>query len=60
MILYLSDALAKFDINKKKDDVVGVITTYISRDIWFHTNVIDCPHEVRKKINPLFDKVDKS
>jgi hypothetical protein len=44
----------------KKDEVVGVITTYISWEIHFHTSGIDCPHEVWKKLKSLFDKVDES
>lgn len=40
------DAQEKFVIARKKDEVVGVITTYISCEIWFQTSGIDCPHEV--------------
>ena len=59
-ILDQSNALAKFVINRKKDEVVGVITTYISQEIQFHTSGIDCPHDVWKKLKSLSDKVNKS
>ena len=41
-----SNDQAKFVIDRKKDEVAGVITTYISREMQFHTSGIDCPHEV--------------
>lgn len=55
-----SDAQVKFVIDRKKDEIVRVITTYISREIRFYTYRIDCPHEVWKKLKPLFDKVIES
>ena len=38
------DDQVKFVIDRKKDEVVEVIITYISRDIHFPINGIDCPH----------------
>ena len=46
------------DINKDED--IGVITTYISCEIWFDTSVIEYPYEVQKKLASLFDKVNES
>ena len=60
MIPYPSDAQKKFVIDGKKDEFVGVITTYISCEIQFHTSRIDCPHEVWNKLKSIFDKVDES
>lgn len=60
VILDLSDASAKFIVDGKKDEPIRVITTYISREIWFHTSGIAYPHEVWKKLESLFDKVDES
>ena len=54
------DAYEKFTINGKKDEVVGVIATYISHEIRFRTSGIDFPHELWKKLKSLFDKVDES
>jgi len=48
------DDQQKFVIDGKKDEVVGVITTYISREIRFHTSGIDCPNNVWKKLKTLF------
>ena len=39
-----TDVDANLIINGKKDHSVGVITTYISREIQFQTSEIDCPH----------------
>jgi hypothetical protein len=33
--------------------------TYISPDIWFHLNGIDCPHQVWKKLKLLFNRVNE-
>ena len=44
---------AKFIINRKKDKVVGLITTYISREIHFHTSDINCPHVIWNKLQSL-------
>ena len=55
-----SDASTKFVVEGNKDDVVGVIRTYILWEVLFHTNGIDFLHEVSKKMKYLFDKVDKS
>jgi hypothetical protein len=50
---------AKIVFDGKKDDVVGVITTYISREIQFHISGIDCPHQVWNEMNSLFYRVDE-
>lgn len=42
----LFDAGAKFVVDRKKDEVVGVIMTYISYKIWYHTSGIDFPYVV--------------
>ena len=60
MVLDLSDASTKFSIDRKKDEDVGVIMPYISREIPFHTSGINCPHEFWKKLKSMFDKVDGS
>lgn len=57
---YLFDAMANFAIEGKNIEVVGVITTYISLDIWFPTSGIKCPHDLLKKLRSLFDKFDES
>ena len=36
----------KFSIDRKKDEVCGVIMTYNSRDILFNTKEIDYPHAI--------------
>jgi len=46
VILVLVDAHTKFIIVGKKHEAVEIITTYISREIRFHTSTIDCPHDV--------------
>ena len=56
----LSNAQENFSIDGKKDATIGIITTYISCEIRFHTSGIDFPHEVWKKRNSLYDKVDES
>ena len=40
----LSDASTKVFVDRKKDEYVGFIMTYISQEIWFHTNGIEFPH----------------
>ena len=54
------DTLAKFEVNGKKEEFVGVITTYILWEIQFHTSIIVCPLQVLKNLKSSFDKVDKS
>ena len=56
----MSDIVAKFAVNEKKDEDVGVNTTYISHEIWFHTSGIDFPHAILKMLKSLFYKVDES
>jgi hypothetical protein len=51
---------AKFVVDGKKDEVVGVNTTYIAREICFHISGINCPHQAWKKLKSLFDRVDES
>lgn len=50
----------QFVFEKKKDEDVGFITTYISREIHFHTSGLNCPHQVWKKLKSLFDQTDES
>ena len=59
-ISYLTNDQAKFVIDKNKDEAIGVIMTYISRDINFHTSRIDYPHVVWSKLNSFFYKVKES
>jgi hypothetical protein len=50
-----------FVIDGKKDEVVGVIMTYISREIHFHTSGIDCLKCCLEEVeDSLFDKTDES
>jgi hypothetical protein len=35
-----------FIVDGKKDEAVGVITTYILQEIHFHISGIDFPHQV--------------
>jgi len=60
VIPYLTDTVVKFVIGGKKDEAIGVITTYISREICFHTSRIDGPHEFWNKLKVMFDKVVES
>lgn len=60
VIPYPKDDQLKFVVDGKKDDVVGFITTYTSKEIFFHTSRIDCPHEVWKKLKSLFNKFNES
>ena len=55
-IAYLMDVDAKFSIDVKKDEVVGIITTYILREICFHTSGIDNPHIILTKLKIFFNK----
>jgi len=57
-ILVPTDDYMKLTVNGKKDEVVGVIMTYISWEIRFNTTRIDCPHQVWKNLKSLFKKVD--
>jgi hypothetical protein len=50
---------AKFIVDRKQDEVVGVIKTYISREIQFHLSGIDFPHQVCRKLKSLFDRFDE-
>jgi hypothetical protein len=38
---------------------MGVIMTYILWEVHFHISGIDYPHQVWKKMNSLFEKVDE-
>jgi hypothetical protein len=51
---------AKFVVDGEKDEAVGFITNYISREIHFHLSGINYPHQVWKKLKLLFDQVDGS
>jgi hypothetical protein len=46
VILDPTDASVKFSIDGKKDEVVGVIMTYISQEIHFHVSGLECPNTV--------------
>lgn len=59
MIPNPTDDYEKFVVDGKKDEVVGVITTYISQEIQFHIIGIDFPHQVQKNLMSLFDGVDE-
>jgi hypothetical protein len=56
VIPVLTNNQMKFDVDIKKDEVVGVIMTYISWEIQFHTGGINFPHQVWKNLKSLFDK----
>ena len=45
-ILYPSHDQVKFVIDEKKDEAIGVVTTYISQDIHFHRSGINCLHAI--------------
>jgi hypothetical protein len=55
-ILDLTDDQMKFCFYAKKDEVVGDIMTYISWEVWFHTNGNNYPHQVWKNLKFLFNK----
>ena len=57
-ISYLTNDQAKFFIDKNKDEAIGVIMTYISREIRFHIKGINFPHVVWGKLKLLFNKVN--
>jgi hypothetical protein len=57
---YPKDDQVIFVIDVKKYEAFGVIMTYISWEIHFHTSGIKFPHEVWKKLKSLLDKVDES
>jgi len=59
-IRYLRDYQKNFNVDGKKDEAVGVIMTYISREIQFHISGIDFPHQFWRNLNSLFDRVDES
>jgi hypothetical protein len=46
VIPYPTDDRENFAIDGKKDESLGVITTYISREIHFHISGINYPHQV--------------
>jgi hypothetical protein len=46
-------------LNGNKDDNIGVMTTYILRDIWFHLSGIHYRNEEWNKLKKLFDKVNE-
>jgi hypothetical protein len=41
-----TDDQVSFIVDGKKHEVMGVIMTYISWEISFHTSGINCPHQV--------------
>ena len=51
------DAMFSFDVKKYK--VVGVIMTYILREIQFHTSGIDYPHSIWNKMKTLFNAINE-
>jgi hypothetical protein len=46
VILDPTNSQTKFLVDGKKDEFVGVIMTYISWEIQFYLNGINCPHQV--------------
>jgi hypothetical protein len=48
--LYMKYDKQKNFIDGKKAEDVGVITTYISREIHFHISMIDCPNQFWMKL----------
>jgi hypothetical protein len=54
------DEHENFIVNGKKDRVVGVMTTYISREIFFHASRINYQNQATKKSTTLFNKINKS
>lgn len=50
----------KFMANWKKDKVVGITMTYISRQIQFHASQIDYMNGVWNMLKTFLDMVDKS
>jgi len=56
----LKDENKKFLLNRKKDEAISIMTTYISRELSFHSSGIDYSNEVWSKMMKLFNKVDES
>ena len=54
-----NDAEDNFSINRKNVEVMGIIMTYILRDIFFHTREINCPHVIWTKMKTLFNKINE-
>ena len=54
-----ADVDSKFYIDIKKDDVVGVITNYNSREMHFYTSGIDYPHAAWTKLKTMFNKINE-
>jgi hypothetical protein len=54
------DDHAKFVVDGKEDEAIGIIMTYILQKIHFDTNQLDSPHQVCKKMNSLFDRDDEN
>jgi hypothetical protein len=48
VILDLKDDQVKFVVDGKKDEAIGVITTYISQEIHFHTSKTNCLMKSRR------------
>jgi hypothetical protein len=59
MIPYPTHNQENYIVDGKKDEVVGVIMTYILWEIHFHNIGIECLHQVWKKFNSLFDRVNE-
>ena len=49
---------AKYIIDVKKDEAIGVIKTWISREIYFEKSGIDYPHAIWNKLKTVFNKVN--
>ena len=60
VIPYPTYASTKIFIDGKKDEAIGIITTYISWDIHFHISGIEFPHWFWNKLKSLLDRVDES
>ena len=56
MVLDPKDEHNKLIINGKKDKCIGIMTTYISREIYFHISRINYPNQLRKKLKNTFYK----
>ena len=48
-----------FSIDVKRDKVVGVIMTYVSREMHFHSRAINCHWVKWTKLNTLFNKINE-
>ena len=53
------NAYAKFAIDVKKDEAMGVIMTHILREIHFHRSGIICPHSAWIKLKTMFNKINE-